>query len=507
MNRPVYRELTPVRRRQRWLLVLRTTAWGLLAGSVAGLLLGLSRWASDWASGWLLPGPIPGLAIASVIAAGPVLGFLIGLAWRRLGDRSWRHAALAVDQHYHLKDRAATALTFLNKPSAGVLHQLQVEDAARHLSRVNADDVAPVRLPGTLAFAGGTLLVALAVLLWPSAQPAAEAAPPDVPEHIKAQADQFQKEDFQDLEEAARENKKDKELQELVQALKEKTDEMQQPPTDEKEALAKISEMEAMTQAAQAMYNTAVMEAALQSLGEALQLANETEGVGKALIEAKLDKAAEELDKLEDPEFDRKEAKALEEKLKKCAGEAGDTGLGALSQMISELAEGAKGGKGQFKKASKEIAKVVRETSRRKRINNTLTALLDRFKDGKCNCQNGGGRQVKMPYKSRSPSSSWGREISGNVEGNKTSLLSQRNQEQITGNPDDGPSEVETQHSAEGRQQANRAYRDVYNKYRRMSEAVLDSEPIPLGHRQTIRRYFELIRPQQGDMEKNEPPK
>ena len=31
-----------------------------------------------------------------------------------------------------------------------------------------------------------------------------------------------------------------------------------------------------------------------------------------------------------------------------------------------------------------------------------------------------------------------------------------------------------------------------------MSEAVLDSEPIPLGHRQTIRRYFELIRPQ-GD--------
>jgi hypothetical protein len=33
-----------------------------------------------------------------------------------------------------------------------------------------------------------------------------------------------------------------------------------------------------------------------------------------------------------------------------------------------------------------------------------------------------------------------------------------------------------------------------------MSEAVLDSEPIPLGHRQTIRRYFELIRPQNSDL-------
>ena len=33
-----------------------------------------------------------------------------------------------------------------------------------------------------------------------------------------------------------------------------------------------------------------------------------------------------------------------------------------------------------------------------------------------------------------------------------------------------------------------------------MSDAVLDSEPIPLGHRQTIRRYFELIRPKNSDM-------
>ena len=33
-----------------------------------------------------------------------------------------------------------------------------------------------------------------------------------------------------------------------------------------------------------------------------------------------------------------------------------------------------------------------------------------------------------------------------------------------------------------------------------MSEAVLESEPIPLGQRQVIRRYFELIRPSQEDL-------
>lgn len=60
-------------------------------------------------------------------------------------------------------------------------------------------------------------------------------------------------------------------------------------------------------------------------------------------------------------------------------------------------------------------------------------------------------------------------------------------------------SESETTHSVEGRQEAGRAYRDVYQKYRKMSESVLDSEAIPLGHRQTIRRYFELIRPQSDE--------
>jgi hypothetical protein len=40
----------------------------------------------------------------------------------------------------------------------------------------------------------------------------------------------------------------------------------------------------------------------------------------------------------------------------------------------------------------------------------------------------------------------------------------------------------------------------VYAKYKKMSDAVLDSEPIPLGQRQMIRKYFELIRPSNGDL-------
>jgi len=66
----------------------------------------------------------------------------------------------------------------------------------------------------------------------------------------------------------------------------------------------------------------------------------------------------------------------------------------------------------------------------------------------------------------------------------------------------EGETEIETSHSPEGKQQASRDYRASYDKYKKISEAVLDSEPIPLGHRQTIRKYFEAIRPTQAETDK-----
>src|SRR5262249_2654908 len=165
------------------------------------------------------------------------------------------------------------------------------------------------------------------------------------------------------------------------------------------------------------------------------------------------------------------------------------------------------GGKPRLQKATRVLAKEVRNQGRRKRVNELLEAELGELQEVKGENEQNGGPLGKKPEKSMSPSSTWGRSTSGNVLGEKPKLLRQPNRRQLPGNPEDGPSETETTHSAEGRQQAGRSYRDVYQKYRRMSDAVLDSEPIPLGHRQTIRRYFELIRPQNSDMpEKKDTP-
>jgi len=68
---------------------------------------------------------------------------------------------------------------------------------------------------------------------------------------------------------------------------------------------------------------------------------------------------------------------------------------------------------------------------------------------------------------------------------------------QITGIQGNGPSEFEKITSKEGSEESTRiGYKDAYKEYQKMSESVLETEPIPLGQRRMIRQYFEAIRPQ-----------
>src|SRR5207244_5327396 len=126
---------------------VRGAAYGLLAGSVAGIAVALTQWGVSGTVSWW---------VAAVIAAGPVLGLLVGLTWRR----PWERAAAAVDGHYQLKDRSATALDFLAKADTGDMHKLQIADALSHLGRMDPDRVVPMRTPRVLPYALGALAVA-----------------------------------------------------------------------------------------------------------------------------------------------------------------------------------------------------------------------------------------------------------------------------------------------------------------------------------------------------------
>ena len=226
------------------------------------------------------------------------------------------------------------------------------------------------------------------------------------------------------------------------------------------------------------------------------------EGAGQALEQGKYDKAAEQLEKVE-PKFDRKETKTLKEKLAQAASAMEEAGLTDMSTATTELAESlddlatAQG-------ACKKLGNLARSQGRRKRITSLLSLATRSLSECKGNCNKNSTAKIRLRKKSEKPSSNWGMATSGNTDGDKSKLDSARQREQVVGEMGEGASETETTHMPEGRQTAARSYREQYQKYRRMTEAALNSEPIPLGQRQTIRRYFELIRPQGDEAEKSD---
>jgi hypothetical protein len=483
MSDRILEKLEPVRRRQLHLEVLRYAAMGLLTSSLLGVGLGVWRWqGTGAATAW-------SLWALSVLVAGPVLGAIVGL----VRGRSAQVAAAAVDLQYGLKDRVLSAIDFIRRGQPTALHALQVADAEKHIAGLDPRRVAPFGVPVTLPYALGALALALGLLFWPRAG-AVQAKPAEPLEVVLAAAD-LAEESLEDLQEAAQ-KENDPKLKELVQKLVETIQDMKLPGVDTKEALAKLSEMQAAIAAQQAQFNVGLVDAQMQALGEALASTQALEGAGQALQQGKYDKAAEQLEKVE-PKFDRKETKTLKEKLAQAAKAMEDAGLSDLSTATTELLESLDD-EASAQGACKKLGNLARGQGRRKRITDLLTLSTAKLGECKGNCNKNSTAKIRLKKKSERPSSNWGMAISGNTDGDKTKLDSARKREQVQGQMGEGASETETTHMPEGRQTAARAYREQYRKYRRMTEAALDSEPIPLGQRETIRRYFELIRPQ-GD--------
>jgi hypothetical protein len=175
-----------------------------------------------------------------------------------------------------------------------------------------------------------------------------------------------------------------------------------------------------------------------------------------------------------------------------------EAGLSELSTATTELMESLDDA-AACQGSCKKLGNLAKGQGRRKQISNLLSLCNSSLSECKGNCNKNSMAKLRLRKKSDKPSSNWGMATSGNTDGEKSKLDSARNREQIQGQMGEGAAETETTHMPEGRQTASRSYREQYQKYRRMTEAALNSEPIPLGQRETIRRYFELIRPQESD--------
>ncbi|WP_425618765.1 hypothetical protein NA78x_002480 [Anatilimnocola sp. NA78] len=484
MGKKVQSQLAPVLSRQQLVRTAWLAAWGLFVGSLAGLLVATANWLFAWQLASWIPLALPLLGSAGMA--------IVGCCWRH----NWQQAASAVDARYSLKDRASTALEFSARPHLPLVEQLAFADALDHLKSIKPHEVVPWHMPRVLPYAVVAIIATLSLVIVGSWNAPATAGKPETLDVVVAQAERAA-EELTELEQYA-ESEKDEDLKKLVKELAAAIEELKQPGTDVREALAKLSEMQAALQSEQAKRNPVALDAQFQAIGEALALAEQMSEAGQALSAGQYEKAAQELAKAEAPELDRATEKAVKEKLEKAAKQAESSGQNSLSDALGQMSSGLGNDKKSFSEGSQKLAGEASKQGKRKKLNDLLTKQCNCLSEckGECECESNG----KSKGKSNKPGGkNWGLGGSDSELGERTAKLGGK-QEKIKGQQSgEGEVETETTHSPEGSQESQREYRENYAKYKKISEDVLDSEPIPLGHRQTIRKYFESIRPNDAE--------
>jgi len=477
------------RHQRQWMW--QCCSWGLVSGGFTGCLLGAMRGVSS--------GSIPWLAIALAVLGGPVLGFLFSV----LRPRPLREAAVSIDRSCGFKDRVTTALGFMAeaRPSAP-LRELQIEDAAAHLAGVDPVQVAPIRAPKPWWW--GLALTVAAVVIGFLTTPAQQAVATVVTNNVVSTQALRIGEELERLRQF-NEDQGDPEVEKLLKELAAKVEELKQPGVDPKEALAKLSEMEAALQDQRQQLTDQNLEAALKEVGESLALAQPLQSAGEAMSHGNMEKAAAELAKLEKPELDRKTEKALTEKLDQQAKKnSGSGSQRALREATEKVSQGlSQGDRSKFKEGMQGLAGECKKQGQRKKLSDLLRKQCECLCECLCECKGECESECKNTAESnKKGGKNWGLARSGNQPGDKTPKLKTGQEMKLTGQESNsGESDVETIQSPEQEQAAVRQYREHVKKYEQLAESALDAEPIPLGHRQTIRRYFELIRPQNAEAE------
>ena len=476
--------LHPVRQRLRWATMLRTATVGLLWGAGLALAISMVRLFAIPTIHWGWP--------LVVIGASVSIGWLRGL--RQPQDEL--DAARLVDEHYGLKDRSITSLQFVDESDPDSVRQLQIEEAQKHLD--NIDPVACVPMTGSLShlrWAGG-LSAAMLMVLFAGSWLAPKTEAKSVLPLAQVQSSDLRETLLPELEELLDEQP-DPELEELIKELEERLKEMDSETLDEADLLAKLSEMEQSLAEARESLQVELSDTMMKALAAAMKPSDMMKQAAEAIEAEKYDRASEELAAMDPDKMGDKQRRAVADNLKKMVSKLKPAQLGQLSESIGELAEGLESkNQSQCKMCLAKLASACKKQSQCKKIGQCMSCQLRRLSQCKSQCRSQCQGKCNNVAKSDSPSQTAGKGASGQPLGDRTPKIdSIRNEEHVSSTQSQGPSETEILQSPEGEQNAARLYAAKYDKFKREAEAVLNSEPLPMGHRETVRSYFEAIRP------------
>ena len=205
---------------------------------------------------------------------------------------------------------------------------------------------------------------------------------------------------------------------------------------------------------------------------------------------------------------DAQSAEAAERlgKLSRQLGEKGNQGAQqSTAQMQSGLQKGDASQMGQgLQGLQRELAAQSARDAQKGGLSHQLrqmTAARNSLSDGK-----GAGQGISTvprltAQRSRQPGKGAGAETDLQRNGPPTGLASDRARESLTGKANEsGQSDTTTLSTVDPTGEHTRAASAArFQSYEKLSEQAVADENIPLAHRQTIRRYFEAIRPAPGD--------
>ncbi|MEM9825367.1 MAG: hypothetical protein AAF958_02200 [Planctomycetota bacterium] len=478
--------LASVRRRMRLARTVEMACVGLAFGAGISLVLAVTRLLGVWEASVLQ-------IFAPVVACGGLMA-IVGV----LRPAGAADAARQIDGQYALKDRSITALQFESQESLDSISRLQLEEAETHFEKVDPKQCVELSPRRSHLHWTGTLLAAAASVLIISNMMAPEVVAKTTLPLAVNQASFLRSEMLPELEEVAKETE-DPEIEELIKELEEKLEEMESEGLDPADLMAQLSEIEQSLAEAREAMQLQSTDAMMKALAAAIKPSTEMQAASEALEAEDFDKASNEFKKIDPRKLGDRNRRAVADNLKKMMAKLEPGQIGELSNSIGELSEGLeKKNSSQCKKCLSKLAKACKKQGQCKKIGQCMSKQLNRLAQCKSTCR--GQCMSNNVAKTNSPSLKAGKGSSGNPLGDKaTSLDSSRKEERLTGQMGEGSSETEIMQAPEGQQEAIRQFSKKYADFKRQAEAVLDSEPLPMGHRETVRQYFEEIRPNTFD--------
>ncbi|MDG2381936.1 MAG: hypothetical protein P8N76_09695 [Pirellulaceae bacterium] len=499
----LHKRLRPIQKRMHRFAVLRSAIHALLVGSALALLLAVLRLAGVPLLVW----------VASII---PLLVVSVGIALAFLEKPSWMNVAREVDQVYVLKDRALTAVCLTEKSDLVPLQQLQIDDALLHLQAVSANRVIPRVMPQVFPFACLLLLTAWLLLTLPFASGKGDTGPKSVRPELVRLAEELELELVDPLRQLSQPDRKkdaDKEetkwdakeretLNDLTADLDRMVKQMKLPGVDSREALATLSEMQTRIADAQKEWDLSHLNPSMQELGQALQQADAMKSAGRALEDLDYLAAANDLNQFEPEKVTSREKAELFGELAQLADDFRDQDQAKLAKLTDELANSSKADDdsaainnlAKQKSSASSLADFSRQLAARKALLSSLAKQKSKINEAKGVARSGGTseRPTKQPRRT------WGRGSSPESlqQPATADLASQRKRETISGIAGEGPAEKELAGSAPTDETKRVEYEQRFKQFERAAEGVLEQEALPLGHRETIRKYFHAIKPE-----------